>query len=244
MTIDQFYGNKKEQDYNQFLRNSFRELSDRKIQNLVLDLRDNEGGEESWGVLLYSYLTNKPFRYYDHISVRQKKSYSFPAWTSKLYRMAKCMAVKKRGDGYVFTWHRGLRITKPKADAFQGTLYVLINDASFSVTTELAARIHADRQTRSGGATFVGQETGGGYKLNSSGVFTITQLPNAKIDLGIGMFGFHMANVSAYPYSDRGIIPDHIVEPTADDILHHRDPVMQYTLKLIQAMAFSAMKAM
>jgi hypothetical protein len=112
---------------------------------------------------------------------------------------------------------------------------VLINGSSFSVTTELAARLHADRRKRAGNVTFVGQETGGGYKVNSSGIFTITQLPNSKIDLGIGMFGFHMANVSDNPHADRGIIPDHIVEPTINDVIHQNDTVLNYTLNLINS---------
>ncbi|WP_420147163.1 S41 family peptidase [Spirosoma sp.] len=228
MTIEAFFNEMNGQKFSQFLRDSFREIKAKGIQNLVLDLRNNEGGEEALGVSLYSYLASQPFRYYDHISVRQKKTYSFPAWTSKLYRMAKFLVVKKRGDGYVFTAQRGLKTTKPQKDAYLGKLYVLLNGNSFSVTTEFAARAHADKR-----ATFIGQESGGGYKLNSSGIFTITQLPNSKIDLGIGMFGFNMANVSAYPYADRGIIPDHLVEPTANDVLNHHDRVMDYTLKMI-----------
>ncbi|MVM36110.1 peptidase S41 [Spirosoma sp. HMF4905] len=228
MTIERFMGNKKEQDYKQFLHDSFQEIKAKNVQHLVLDLRDNEGGEESWGILLYSYLARQPFRYYDHISVHQKKKYSFPAWTSKLYRMLKGLAVKKHGNAYALAWHKGLRNTKPKPEAYQGKLYVLLNGTSFSVTTELAARIHADKR-----AVFIGQESGGGYRVNSSGIFTITQLPNSKIDLGIGMFGFNMANVAEH--ADRGIIPDYLVEPTADDMLNHRDRIMEYTLKLIQS---------
>ena len=243
MTIEGFFNEGNGVKYKQFLKDAFRKIKAKNIQNLVLDLRNNEGGEEPLGVLLYSYLASKPFRYYDHISVRQKKKYSFPAWTSKLYRMAKFMVVKKRGDGYVFTAQRGLRITKPRSDAFQGKLYILLNGNSFSVTIEFATRVHADRLSQPGIATFIGQESGGGYKLNSSGIFTITQLPNSKIDLGIGMFGFNMANVETYPYTDRGIIPDHIVAPTADDILKHHDRVMDYTLKLIQSSTSSLTKS-
>ncbi|WP_080056690.1 S41 family peptidase [Spirosoma aerolatum] len=229
MTIERFWSEKNEQNFRQFLSESFHEIKRQGVQHLVLDLRNNEGGEESWGVELYSYLASQPFRYYDHIRVRQKKRFSFPAWSSKLYRMARFIVVKKRSDGYVFTHHRGLRTTKPKADAYAGKLYVLLNGNSFSVTTELSARIHADKR-----AVFIGQESGGGYKVNSSGIFAITQLPNSKIDLGIGMFGFNMANVSGYPYTDRGIIPDHLVEPTIEDILQQRDRILDYTLNHIR----------
>lgn len=235
MTVERFWAGKDEPDFDTFLKTSFRDIKTRKVQNLILDLRNNEGGEETWGVRLATYLSDQPFQYYDHISVRQKKKYSFPAWTPKLYVKLRWLVLKKQGEGYVFTKHRGLKKQKPNRDAYRGNLFVLINGSSFSVTTELAARLHADRRKRAGNVTFVGQETGGGYKVNSSGIFTITQLPNSKIDLGIGMFGFHMANVSDNPYADRGIIPDHIVEPTINDVIHQNDTVLNYTLNLIHS---------
>ncbi|GAB3505071.1 S41 family peptidase [Spirosoma knui] len=238
MTIERFWSDKKEQDFHKFLKEAFRELKEKSVRNLVLDLRDNEGGEESWGVELYTYLAEKPFRYYDHISVRQKKGFSFPAWTSNLYKKMKWLAVKKRDNGYIMTMLPGLKTKKPNRDAFRAKVYVLLNGNSFSVTTEFAARVHADKR-----ATFVGQESGGGYKVNSSGIFTITQLPNSKIDLGIGTFGFNMANVPADIREGQGIIPDHAVAPTIDDILNHRDPVMDYTLKLIQSQPSALVEA-
>lgn len=86
MTIERFWSGEDEQTFKAFLADSFHEIKAKGIQNLVLDLRNNEGGEESYGVWLYRYLALQPFRYYDYISVRQKKAYSFPVWSSKLYQ--------------------------------------------------------------------------------------------------------------------------------------------------------------
>ncbi|RAJ94000.1 peptidase S41-like protein [Larkinella arboricola] len=229
MTIERFWDDKKEQDYAKFLKQSFRELREKRVESLVLDLRNNEGGEEKYGVLLYQYLARKPFRYYEYISVRQKKNYSFPVWSPKLYQKFKWLVVRKRGDGYVFTKQAGLKRQKPKRDAFQGNLAVLVNGLSFSVTTEFSARVHADQR-----ATFIGQETGGGYVGDNSGIFAITQLPHSKIDLGIGMFGFHMANLPATLKPGQGILPDHVVVPTVEDVLTGNDRAMQKALQLIQ----------
>jgi hypothetical protein len=228
VTIERFYSQAGEQTYPRFLKDVFAQIRQKHIENVVLDLRNNEGGEESYGVQLYAYLADKPFRYYDHIRVRQKHTFSFPVWTSKLYLKMRWLVVKKRGDGYVFTHQRGLRTVKPKKDAFHGNLYVLVNGNSFSVTTEFSARAHADKR-----ATFIGQETGGGYGLNSSGIFAITQLPHSKIDLGIGLFGFHMANLPNNLPVGRGIIPDYQVEPTVEDVLGGHDRVLDYTLTLL-----------
>ena len=36
---------------------------------VTIDLRGNGGGRGDYGSLLYSYLTDKPFRYYDSLQV-------------------------------------------------------------------------------------------------------------------------------------------------------------------------------
>ncbi len=229
MTIERFWDDKKEQDYKDFLKTAFRELKEKQIHHLVLDVRNNEGGNEPYGLLLYSYLAKQPFRYYDHIKVAQKEKISFAAWTPGIYtKVIRKFMLRKREEGYVFNYPRMLKETRPKKDAFTGELYVLVNGNSFSVTTEFSSRVHADSR-----ATFIGQETGGGYRTNSSGMFTIVQLPNSKIDLGIPMFGFHMGHVPSQIRHGQGIIPDHVVVPSVEDILKKQDKAMEYTLQLI-----------
>ncbi|MDO1446358.1 S41 family peptidase [Rhodocytophaga aerolata] len=231
LTIERFWDDKKEQKYKPFIKDAFRQLKKENIQHLILDVRNNEGGNEPFGVWLYSYLAKQPFRYYDHIKVARKEKYSFHAWVPKIYtKVIRKYMLKKTDDGYVFTFPKGLKTSKPKRNAFGGDVYVLINGNSFSVTTEFSARVHAD-----GRATFVGQETGGGYRTNSSGMFTILQLPHSKIDLGIPMFGFHMANVPDYIRHGQGIEPNHTIVPTIEDILTKKDPILTFTRQLIQS---------
>ncbi len=228
LTIRRFWTEGDEPSYKKFLAQAFREIKARNCTSLILDLRDNEGGEEKYGIKLYEYLAQRPFRYYDRIRVRQKKALSFPAYTPKLYRILRGLVVKKRGEGYVFTAQRGLKTRKPERHAFAGKLYVLLNGGSFSVTTEFAARVHADRR-----GTFIGQETSGAYEGDNSGIFAITQLPNSKIDLGVPLFGFYMANLPADLEKGQGIRPDHPVIPSIEDVLTGRDPAMQHVRQLI-----------
>ena len=51
-----------------YLAASFKELEDKKINSLIIDLRENGGGDDSNGALLYSYLTDRPFAYYASLS--------------------------------------------------------------------------------------------------------------------------------------------------------------------------------
>ncbi|GAB3993654.1 S41 family peptidase [Spirosoma daeguense] len=227
LTIERFWSENGEIKFKQFLKDAFRQIQNKKTTNLVLDLRNNEGGEESLGVLLYSYLISKSSPYYERIVMRQKNKPSFPAWTPKIYRLARGLAVKKRDGVYQWTWQRGLKTVKPKTDTYRGQLYVLLNGYSFSVTTELASRLRSDKR-----AVFIGEETGGGYVSNSSGFFAVTNLPNSKIDLGIPLMNFQMANVDATLPNNRGILPDHTVVPTIEDVLKNNDPVLNQALSL------------
>ncbi|MEZ2337378.1 S41 family peptidase [Mucilaginibacter sp. RCC_168] len=55
-----------------FLAASFKELENKKIGSLIIDLRENGGGDDSNGALLYSYLTDHPFAYYASLSSTTK----------------------------------------------------------------------------------------------------------------------------------------------------------------------------
>jgi hypothetical protein len=227
LSIDRFQIDKAEQDYPAFLKESFRQLKAKGTKHLVIDLRNNEGGKDLFGTLLYSYLAKEPFRYYDKILVRQKKKFSFPAWTPKIYNLARVLMVHKTRNGYEFKSRQRLKTWKPQRDAFGGDVYVLTNGNSFSVTTEFASVLHHHKR-----ATFIGQETGGGYYGDNSGAFAAVRLPHSNLELGIPLLAYYSA-VQGYPYPDRGILPDHPVVPTIDEILRGHDRALQTALDLI-----------
>jgi C-terminal processing protease CtpA/Prc len=135
--------------------------------------------------------------------------------------------VRKTDDGYQFRSRRRLQTWKPQRDAFSGQVYVLINGNSFSVTSEFASVAHFHKR-----ATFIGQETGGGYYGDNSGVFAMVKLPHSGLELGIPLVAYYSA-VQGYPYPDRGIIPDYTVVPTVEEVLKGHDRALQTALDLI-----------
>ncbi|HYG41268.1 MAG TPA: S41 family peptidase, partial [Cytophagales bacterium] len=227
LRIERFWSMKEEQDYKDFLKKTFKELKNRNIENLILDLRNNEGGEETYGILLYSYLTDKPFHYYKKITVAQKKKITVDAYLPKFYGIYKLLFLKKSGSEYQFKLAKFTKKYNPQQNAFKGKVYTLINGNSFSVTTEFSSILHNNKRS-----TFIGRETGGAYYGDNSGVFGIVVLPESKLVMGIPMLAFY-SNVADYPYPDRGIIPDHIITPTIEDIIQEKDPEMIFTLELI-----------
>ncbi|HEX8677907.1 MAG TPA: S41 family peptidase, partial [Segetibacter sp.] len=177
LTIERFYVNNNEPDYYKFIDSVFAALKTENIQNLIIDVRYNEGGIEEYGGYLYSYLSHKDFVYYKKITLAQKDEFSFKkyAWLPEKYDQARQLIQEKDGE-FLWPMQEYLQQKSPKPNAFNGKVYMLTNGFSFSVTSELAAVVHHNKR-----AVFVGEETGGAYYGDNSGVFTSVTLPNTKL---------------------------------------------------------------
>jgi hypothetical protein len=229
LTIRSFWEEADDLSYEKFLKNSFETIREKQVNNLVIDLRNNEGGIDRRGALLMSYLTDKEFRYYDRLEMTTNKKFSFAKYAHlpKFYEILRHLISKEKDGTYRWNHSKNLKIQKPQKNNFDGKVYVLINGASFSVTAEFAAVAHYLKR-----ATFIGEEAGGGYYGNNSGAFTIVTLPNSKLNIGIPLMAYYL-KVDGYPFPDRGVIPDYEVKPTIEDLLTGNDKIMDYTLKRI-----------
>jgi hypothetical protein len=229
LTISSFWMGS-ESAYKRFLKRAFLSMRQKETENLIIDVRNNEGGNDNRGALLLSWLMNKEFRYYDRLQVTTNKKFTFARYAHlpKFYGIMRHLI--KQTDSGTFVWNHNpnLKIQKPKKNSFKGKVYVLINGSSFSVTSEFAAVAHYLKR-----ATFIGEETGGGYYGNNSGTFVIVTLPNSRLNIGIPMVAYYTA-VKDYPFRDRGIIPDHEVIPVFQDILNNDDVVLAFTLELLK----------
>jgi hypothetical protein len=64
MTVKTFSYYDRVDYFRDFMANSFREIKGKGIENLVLDLRGNDGGDPFCAVILYSYLEREPAPYF------------------------------------------------------------------------------------------------------------------------------------------------------------------------------------
>src|SRR5215475_5070823 len=204
-------------DYPQWMENTFKTLREKGTKVLILDLRGNGGGADMYGAMLVSYLTDKPFRYFDHINVKTI-SPSFKEhsdWrVEREGQLRQDMAPNPAG-GYLVTakLHPGVAEQPPGKYPFLGKVFVLIDGETFSTAADFCAVIHHLKR-----ATFIGEETGGGYYGNNSGVQTIVTLPNSKTRIRVPMYEYWNA-VPGYDGDRRGTRPDHLVETKAANLL-------------------------
>lgn len=85
-------------------------------------------------------------------------------------------------------------------------------------------------------AVVVGQETGGGFQGNSSGMMPETEI-NGNMILKIPLQKYTSA-VALDKNFGRGTIPDYSVKPTIDDWMNKKDVEIDFLKKLLKKQAF------
>jgi uncharacterized protein (TIGR03435 family) len=210
---------------------AFQELDRRKATHLILDVRDNGGGEDEVGRRLFAYLADRPFRYYRDL-ILNALSFRFLQFVPDRNALPANMAdLAKSGSDhkYHFTANPNWGIQQPATPHFGGKVLVLMNGGSFSTTCEFLSMLHAR-----GGATFIGEETGGGYYGNTSGITAKVVFPNSKLVLPVPLVGYYMA-IDGTQQGTHGIPPDYPVEYSMDDVLAGRDKAMEVAVRLTRA---------
>jgi hypothetical protein len=217
-------------DYPQWMEDTFKTLREKGTKVLILDLRDNGGGADMYGAMLVSYLTDKPFRYFDHINVKTI-SPSFKAhsdWRAEREGQLREDMQPNPAGGYLVPakLHPGVAEQQPGKYPFLGKVFVLIDGGTFSTAADFCAVAHHLKR-----ATFIGEETGGGYYGNNSGMQTILTLPNSKARIRVPMYEYWNAT-PGYDGKRRGTRPDYTVATKAANLLRGMDEQLELAMKL------------
>jgi Peptidase family S41 len=219
-----FVDAERKKDLKEFYHESFDAMNKKGTNALVLDLRDNGGGEDELGMLLLSYLLAKPFRYYDGLALNARE-FKFQKYTEPLEIPAD--AVVRQPDGtYRLAKHPNLGTQQPGKPTFAGKVFILLNGGSFSTTSEFLSQSHFHKR-----ATFIGEESGGGYYGNSSGAVPEVTLPNTKLIVRVPLVTYYMA-VSGYKAAAHGVIPDYPIRYTIEELLAGTDKELARALEL------------
>ncbi len=232
-------------DFNKLFRKTkklmnqlFQKIDDENVEHLIIDIRNNGGGDMYVVAELLKHLSDHPFHLYDDTylvtnKVKRKKLYKGSQF---LLNLTGGLGLKKSEDGkYRRNWFTEIfygkdidRITHhPVENMYTGKIYTLTNAASFSAAGFMASALQAHTSS-----VFIGEEPGGGTNTISAGEYLDLELPHSKNIATLALVAELFNNPKSQ--TGRGVIPDYPVRNSIQDMLVGHDRVMDFTLKLVQ----------
>jgi C-terminal processing protease CtpA/Prc len=206
----------KGRNWSSFFKKSFRDIQEKKIEHLVIDLRDNGGGQINDGLSMLSYLLDET----QYLPFDRKANLM-------MFNPKYKMGIGNRLSPLVFTlfmpktFHfnrlRYYFISFPKKKyAFKGQTYVLVNGRSFSMSAVTASFLKYKKN-----AIVIGEETGGNVSGSNAVISGKINLPASKIQVFIPMY--HLYHQIVVKNEGHGLMPDYQTHYTSDDVLNGVD---------------------
>ncbi len=197
-----------------------KEVKEKNIKNIVLDLRSNYGGN----FLIAREIIGKYF------------SLKAPAMMDSFFgveRVSKewCLGFGFNPDNYQdeikneeLLYFLGEYIkSEPDKLAFDGNLYVLIGNMSLSTATIFTGIIKDNKL-----GILIGEPTGSASSFFAGREFITVNLPNSGIDLEINYAIFVRTNKEARFKEPDAVYPDVYVPTTFEDYINGKDPCWEY----------------
>jgi len=207
--------------YEHFIDSAFVEINSKAVENLIIDLRNHPGGDDSFGDYLVSFIADKPFKWTSKFrlkssallkeDVRKKRDTTEAFWKSVLTHK----------DGEIYDYDFGFYEPQPEDKRFKGNVYVLVNRQSYSQSTVTAAQIQDY-----GFGQIVGEETAEHPNLFAS-IFTY-ELPKTVIRVDVPKGKIQRINGVD---DNRGVIPDILI---TDHLLDEEDEILDGLLKHLE----------
>jgi hypothetical protein len=216
--------------FKRFYRRAFKWVADNRISNLVVDLRDNAGGNIYSMDYLVSQIVDQPFGY----QYEQKKKLRMGRYFNLKAKINKGLSWMRYNISFRFG-HRtegGLRVHTIRFDPsrrnnFNGKVWVFTNGWSFS-----SASMCASFLKNKAGARVIGVETGGSETGNCGGTFPHLVLPNTRFKIRFPLY--HLRYDVGKPDIGHGVQPDYPIVRQASDFLGNRDLEMERLYELLK----------
>lgn len=211
------FGGDKEK-YQQFIDSVFSQILERKSNNLIVDLRNNGGGDDSFSDYLVSYFADKPFKW--NSSFKLKTSQFLKEHIRKNYDTTDTywQNALNHKNGEIYNYEFKEHQPQPAFKRFKGNVYILVNRQSYSQSTVTAAQIQDY-----GFGTIVGEETGEYPSLYAS-IFQFA-LPNTGTSVNVSKGFITRVNGNI---EEQGVVPDIFIK---DHLLDEKDEIMEVLLK-------------
>lgn len=205
-----------------FLEVTFKLIKSEKVKGLIVDLRENSGGNSALGESLLSYLTNKPYKMADRKEWKVSRPYrEYLRSNTRLRPNPRYMEAK---DGEILVSKGELRTPPNNSLRFDGPVCFLIGSYTFSSAMMLANAVGDFKL-----ATLIGEETGD--PPNSFGEVYSFNLPHSKLSINVSTAQFVRANGDGK--DKHPVLPDIKVTLTENDLERQVDTVLEFAKKWV-----------
>lgn len=213
----EFAEDNKQDPYNHFLENSFKLIKLSGTKNLIIDLRDNPGGNYSNTLKTFAYLTNRAlvnkcktaYMIFNEVPydgfVEKKNLQSVYA----INDLRKNYFGNKQGNFYTIDSVENEEYQKQTINHFDGNIYVLVNENTASCAAYFAALLKDENR-----AIIVGTETGGGATQHSGFTEISYTLPETKLRFSFSVVATYHNLLNNNQNTHTGVIP-HYIKPIA-----------------------------
>lgn len=213
-----------------FIKQTFKKLRRDSIENLILDLRSNGGGDIDLYALLTRYIRNTPFKVADsaYAAAKSLKPYGQYIHQNFLTNLGLFFFTRKRQDGnYHFGYYERHTFRPKTNNHFNGKVYVLTNGPTFSASTLFCHAVKGQQNV-----VIAGEETGGGWHGNSGIMIPDITLPVTKLKVRLPLF--RIVQYKHVPKNGRGVAPDIYIPPTVEGVTKSLDRKMLIVKELIK----------
>jgi hypothetical protein len=212
-----------------FLEQAFAQLAERGVTRLVIDLRDNEGGDDTLGRALLSHLIATP---YTQPGSRRESAYErvpyvlarhLDTWDFGFFDRTG-QATRTAGRNWALA-ESPPRLVMPVARPFAGRVVALVGPHNSSAGHLLARDLKA-----SAAAVLVGQPTGGNLRGLNGGQLAWVNLPASGVAVDIPL----VAAFAPGDPPDAGVAPDVLAAPRWADLEAGIDTALAAALRLLE----------
>lgn len=216
------------QNFKKYIKSIFKTLNKEKIEHLIIDLRYNSGGTDGNAAFFTSHFFDKPFRYWDKIEVTKAIAEQITGMNSIYYSKPEKVDSTYLWKGALFSKEFDYYKTqKHSKNNFKGKIYIITNGLCMSSCSDVVAILSNNKK-----AIIVGQETGGGFQGNSSGMMPTTKI-NGNLTFTVPLQKYTNA-VDFNKNFGRGTIPDFIINTSLENWINKEDVTINFVKKLIK----------